>query len=168
MTVTTHRPVTDHPTIDDPSDGHHRSGAARTASRLVIIAGVGAMAFVGVRSAVDSRDTAPATRPGPGVGQPAPDPTGLGAALAVTYDSVDPTRAPARLVADPTGLGAALAVTYSNVGSTRAPARLVADPTGLGAALAVDYVATTRDSFPADPTGLGAALAVTYDSAADG
>jgi hypothetical protein len=59
---------------------------------------------------------------------PAPnvvDPSGLGAALSVTYPTVPN-------VVDPSGLGAALSVTYPTVPN-------VVDPSGLGAALSVTY-----------------------------
>lgn len=77
------------------------------------------------------------------------DPTGLGAALSVQYD----TAVPARSI-DATGLGAALAVSYND--------GYVSDPTGLGQVFGVEFPGTAQS---VDMTGLGAVFGVEFPDA---
>lgn len=105
---------------------HPQSNTANIATRLVIAALVVVVAIVGLRATINNRETAP-PQTQVAVKHPGPDPTGLGAAFAVTHTAIsgDP------MVADPSGLGAVLAVPRAAISGEP----MVADPSGLGAAL---------------------------------
>jgi len=130
----------------------------KTLARVVVaLIAIAAVALT-VRSIAHTNDITPTTT----AGESRPtvvDPSGLGAALSVIYDTGEfrPT------VVDPSGLGAALSVIY-DTGEFRPT---VVDPSGLGAALSVIYDTGEFRPTVVDPSGLGAALSVIYDTGGD-